>query len=134
MTTTSTTPRRHERWEILRHAIIGPLLAAPPDHGRARAGRVLDDRALAAPGPQGGRQRRHGASAPTQDPGGRRDAAVGVVGRRRSRLCCHAQWYLDETAETLVHGLSHAIQKRRRPQQLPTDNGSAMTSAEAREA
>jgi len=26
----------------------------------------------------------------------------------RSRLCCHAQWYLDETAETLVHGLSQA--------------------------
>jgi transposase InsO family protein len=51
----------------------------------------------------------------------------------RSRLCCHAQWYLDETAETLVHGLSQAIQKRRRPQQLMTDNGSAMTSDEVRE-
>lgn len=51
----------------------------------------------------------------------------------RSRLCCHAQWYLDETAETLVHGLSQAIQKRRRPQQLMTDNGSAMTADEVRE-
>jgi transposase InsO family protein len=51
----------------------------------------------------------------------------------RSRLCCHAQWYLDETAETLVHGLSQAIQKRRRPQQLMTDNGAAMTSDEVRE-
>ena len=30
----------------------------------------------------------------------------------RSRLCCHAQWYLAETAETFVHGLCQAIQKR----------------------
>jgi len=51
----------------------------------------------------------------------------------RSRLCCHAQWYLDETAETLVHGISQAIQKRRRPQQLMTDNGSAMMAGEVRE-
>jgi putative transposase len=51
----------------------------------------------------------------------------------RSRLCCHAQWYLDETAETLVHGLSQAIQKRRRPQQLMSDNGGAMTADEVRE-
>lgn len=51
----------------------------------------------------------------------------------RSRLCCHAQWYLDETAETLVHGLSQAIQKRRRPQQLMTDNGAAMKADEVRE-
>jgi putative transposase len=51
----------------------------------------------------------------------------------RSRLCCHAQWYLDETAETLVHGLSQAIQKRRRPQQLLSDNGSAMKADEVRE-
>ena len=51
----------------------------------------------------------------------------------RSRLCCHAQWYLDETAETLVHGLSQAVQKRRRPQQLMTDNGAAMKADEVRE-
>lgn len=51
----------------------------------------------------------------------------------RSRLCCHAQWYLDETGETLVHGLSQAIQKRRRPQKLLTDNGSAMKDGEVRE-
>ena len=36
----------------------------------------------------------------------------------RSRLVCHLQWYLDETAETLVHGLSQAIQKPR-PQRCP---------------
>lgn len=51
----------------------------------------------------------------------------------RSRLCCHAQWYLDETGEALVHGLSQAIQKRRRPQKLLTDNGSAMKDGEVRE-
>jgi len=51
----------------------------------------------------------------------------------RSRLCCHAQWYFDETAETLVHGLVQAIQKRRCPQKLLTDNGAAMGAAEVRE-
>ncbi len=29
----------------------------------------------------------------------------------RSRLVCHAQWYMDETVETLVHGLMQALQK-----------------------
>ena len=48
----------------------------------------------------------------------------------RSRLCCHGQWYLDETAETLVHGLSQAIQKRGLCRALLTDNGSAMIAAE----
>jgi len=48
----------------------------------------------------------------------------------RSRLACHVQWYLDETAETLVHGLGQAIQKRGLPRALLTDNGSAMTAAE----
>ena len=48
----------------------------------------------------------------------------------RSRLACHVQWYLDETAETLVHGLGQAIQKRGLPRALLTDNGPAMTAAE----
>jgi len=48
----------------------------------------------------------------------------------RSRLCGHLQWYLDETAETLVHGLAQAIQKRALPRALMTDNGSAMIAAE----
>lgn len=51
----------------------------------------------------------------------------------RSRLCCHLQWYLDETAETLVHGLSQAIQKRGLPRSLLTDNGAAMVAAETTE-
>ena len=48
----------------------------------------------------------------------------------RSRLACHLQWYLDETAETLVHGLSQAIQKRSLPRSLMTDNGSPMVAVE----
>jgi transposase InsO family protein len=51
----------------------------------------------------------------------------------RSRLCCHAQWYLAETAETFVHGLSQAMQKRGMPRALLTDNGAPMLAAETRE-
>ena len=47
-----------------------------------------------------------------------------------SRLCCHLQWYLSETAEDLVHGLSQAIQKRGLPRSLMSDNGSAMLAEE----
>jgi hypothetical protein len=48
----------------------------------------------------------------------------------RSRLVCHLQWYLDETAQSLVHGLSQAFMKRGLPRALMTDNGSAMMSEE----
>jgi transposase InsO family protein len=51
----------------------------------------------------------------------------------RSRLACHLQWYLEETAENLVHGLSQAIQKRGLPRALMTDNGAPMTAAETTE-
>jgi putative transposase len=51
----------------------------------------------------------------------------------RSRLCCHLQWYLEETAEALVHGLSQAFQKRSLPRALLTDNGAAMLAAETTE-
>jgi len=47
-----------------------------------------------------------------------------------SRLVCHAQWYLDETAESLIHGFKQALQKRGLPRALMSDNGSAMISAE----
>ncbi len=50
-----------------------------------------------------------------------------------SRLCCHVQWYLTETAEDLVHGLSQAIQKRGLPRALLTDNSSAMVAEEVTE-
>ncbi len=42
-----------------------------------------------------------------------------------SRLVCHLQWYLDEAAETLAHGLCQALQKRALPRALMTDNGAA---------
>jgi transposase InsO family protein len=51
----------------------------------------------------------------------------------RSRLTCHLQWYLDETAESLVHGLSQAFHKRGLPRALLTDNGAAMLAAETTE-
>jgi putative transposase len=50
-----------------------------------------------------------------------------------SRLCCHAQWYLSETAEDLCHGLSQALEKRALPRALMTDNGSAMLATETTE-
>jgi transposase InsO family protein len=48
----------------------------------------------------------------------------------RSRLCCHAQWYLAESAKTLAHGLSQAFQKRNLPRAALMDNGAAMVAAE----
>lgn len=47
-----------------------------------------------------------------------------------SRLVCHAQWYLHETAEDLVHGLVQAFCKRGLPRALMSDNGSAMIATE----
>jgi putative transposase len=51
----------------------------------------------------------------------------------RSRLACHLQWYLSETAEDLIHGLCQAFLKRGLPRSLLTDNGSAMKAAETEE-
>ncbi len=48
----------------------------------------------------------------------------------RSRLACHLQWYLAETAEVIAHGLSQAFQKRGLPRSGLSDNGAAMTAAE----
>lgn len=62
----------------------------------------------------------------------RKPQLLGVLDDR-SRLCCHLQWYWDETAETLVHGLAQAFQKRALPRALLTDNGSAMLAAETAE-
>ena len=76
----------------------------------------------------------HHASLPVlcQDGQRRRPLALGILDDH-SRLCCHLQWYLSETAEDLVHGLSQAIQKRRLPRALMTDNGAAMVAAEVQE-
>ena len=51
----------------------------------------------------------------------------------RSRLACHLQWYLAETAQNVAHGLSQAIQKRGLPRAAMSDNGAAMTAAEIAE-
>jgi transposase InsO family protein len=48
----------------------------------------------------------------------------------RSRLVCHLQWYLDETAQSLVHALCQAFMKRGLPRALMTDNGAAMLAEE----
>jgi transposase InsO family protein len=50
-----------------------------------------------------------------------------------SRLACHVQWYWSESAQTLVHGLSQAIQKRALPRALLTDNGGAMMAEEVQQ-
>ncbi len=48
----------------------------------------------------------------------------------RSRLICHAQWFFDETTQSLVHGLIQAMMKRGLPRSLMSDNGGAMTARE----
>ena len=40
------------------------------------------------------------------------------------------QWYLDETAESLIHALCQAFMKRGLPRALMTDNGAAMLAEE----
>jgi len=50
-----------------------------------------------------------------------------------SRLGCHLQWYLAETAEVFVHGLCQAFMKRGLPRSLLTDNGSPMLAGEVEE-
>jgi putative transposase len=49
-----------------------------------------------------------------------------------SRLCCHLQFYLAETAQCLVHGLTQAFMKRGLPRALLSDNGAAMLAEETR--
>lgn len=52
----------------------------------------------------------------------------------RSRVCCHAQWYLDsEDTESFVHGLCQGFQKRGLPRALLSDNGAPMIAQETRE-
>ena len=51
----------------------------------------------------------------------------------RSRLACHLQWYLAESAEVIAHGLAQAFQKRGLPRAALSDNGAAMNAAEIRE-
>lgn len=73
----------------------------------------------------------HHGSRKVLTPGGQwvRPLALGILDDH-SRLACHVQWYLAETAENLVHGLCQAFQKRGLPRSLLTDNGSAMIAGE----
>lgn len=48
----------------------------------------------------------------------------------RSRVCCHAQWYLAENAPNFIHGQCQALAKRGLPREEMTDNGGAMTALE----
>jgi transposase InsO family protein len=50
-----------------------------------------------------------------------------------SRLCCHVQWYFDETAENFIHGVCQAFAKRGLPRQIFSDNGAPMVAAETTE-
>lgn len=54
---------------------------------------------------------------------------LGVIDDR-SRVVCHLQWYLDETAQSLIHGLCQAFMKRGLARALMTDNGAAMLAEE----
>ena len=66
--------------------------------------------------------------------GGRKKPVLLGILDDHSRLCCHAQWYLDEeNTESLVHGLCQAFQKRGLPRAVLSDNGSPMKAAETRE-
>ena len=64
-------------------------------------------------------------------PGGvwERPIALGILDDH-SRLGCHLQWYLSESTEDLVHGLSQGIQKRGLFRALMTDCGGAMLAEE----
>lgn len=48
----------------------------------------------------------------------------------KSRLACHAQWYLNETTEVLVHAFVQAVMKRGLPRTFYTDCGAAMRGGE----
>ncbi|MBM3499991.1 MAG: transposase family protein [Armatimonadetes bacterium] len=48
----------------------------------------------------------------------------------KSRLCCHGQWYLAETAENSTHGLVQGLLKRGLPRALMTDNGPPFIAVE----
>ena len=50
-----------------------------------------------------------------------------------SRLGCHLQWSLAETAEVFVHGLCQGFMKRGLPRALMSDNGSPMIAGEVTE-
>ena len=73
----------------------------------------------------------HAASRPVLLPSGRWHTPwlLGILDDH-SRVCCHAQWYLGETVESLVHGLCQAFAKRGIPRSILSDNGDPMIASE----
>ncbi|MHB8814284.1 MAG: transposase family protein [Steroidobacteraceae bacterium] len=51
----------------------------------------------------------------------------------RSRLACHLQWYLVESAQNVAHGMTQAFLKRGLPRSGLSDNGAANLAAEVTE-
>jgi putative transposase len=47
-----------------------------------------------------------------------------------SRVCCHAEFFLAETTDTLIHALKTALYKRGVPDAMYVDNGSIYSSKE----
>ena len=78
---------------------------------------------------QGGKRVRPGLCSPGE---WRTPILFGVLDDR-SRLACHLQWYLSESAENIARGLSQAMQKRGLPRAAMSDNGAAMTATEITE-
>lgn len=76
----------------------------------------------------------HEGSRPVLTPSGEwvKPKLLGILDDH-SRLCCHLQWYFEESAQCLVHALVQAIQKRALPRALMTDNGAPMRAGEFRE-
>lgn len=75
----------------------------------------------------------HHARIKVLDQAGRWHAPVALaIIDDRSRACCHLQFYLSESAQCLVHGLTQAFMKRGLPRALLTDNGPAMLAEETR--
>jgi len=72
----------------------------------------------------------HGSRLVLTPEGRRRKAFLLGVLDDCSRLGCHLQWYLEETARNVVHGLCQGFQKRGLPRSVMSDRGSAMLAAE----
>ena len=117
------------------HGLLRRPRLKPKGRGEARAARRKQDREIRSyeaeyVGSLWHLDFHHGSLKVVTDRGQwQRPIALGILDDH-SRLCCHLQWYLSETAEDLVHGFSQAIQKRGLPRALLTDNGSAMVADE----
>jgi transposase InsO family protein len=131
----ATTLRRYLKAQGL---LRGPRVRGPRSPGAARAEKRLEEREVRSYEAEYAHGLWHAdyhhGSRKVVLPSGRwaTPFLLGILDDR-SRLACHLQWYLEETAETLVHGLCQAFQKRGLPRALLTDNGGPMLAAEVRQ-